>query len=77
MWHDGYTVILAALAVLVGYELYAAMTRVFAVPRVPTISEAVWRLTRRWPWVRWAGVALAVLLVAHFWFGLWAPEWTR
>lgn len=75
-WHTGYTVILIGLAILVGYEMYAATSQVLNVPKSPTISQAVWRLTRRYPWVRWVGTAVAVVLVLHFWFGLWAPEGT-
>jgi hypothetical protein len=72
MWRRGYTVILALVAALVAYELFAAFA-----PGWPTISESVWSLTARWPWVRWAGTGLAVLLVLHFWFGLWAPDRTK
>lgn len=69
MWHDGYTVMLIGLAILVGYELYAACTHVFAVPRWPTISQAVWRLTRRWPWLKYVGTLGGAILILHFWWG--------
>lgn len=72
MWHDGYTIILLGCAILVGYELFAACTQLFQnVTRWPTISESVWRLTRRFPWLKWVGTAAGVVLILHFWWGLW------
>lgn len=61
--------ILIMLAITVAYELYAAITN-----RVPTISEGIWKATKRMPWIKWVGTAIFVILILHFWFGLWAPQ---
>jgi hypothetical protein len=57
-----------ALVWLVGYELYAIASR------RPTLSQLVWRLTAAWPPLAALGSALLVLLLLHFWGGLWAPS---
>jgi hypothetical protein len=56
-----------ALVWLVGYELWAIASR------RPTLSQLVWRLTAAWPPLAALGSALLVLLMLHFWGGLWAP----
>lgn len=47
---------------LVGYELVAVATR------RPTLSQLVWRAPR---WLRFLVIPLLILLVLHFWYGLW------
>ena len=66
----GDTVVLALFAALVGYEAYAVGTQCWGDVRVPTISETVWRYTRRYPWLKWVGTALGIVLILHFWWGL-------
>jgi hypothetical protein len=65
----GVGVVLTGLALLVGWESYAVVTG------RQTISEMVWWSTARVPWIRWVGTIGLLVLIAHFWFGWWAPEW--
>ena len=53
---------------LIGYEL-VALARHRA-----TLSQLVWRGSRRWKWLPWVVIPLTAILIAHFWFGLWGPK---
>lgn len=66
MWEVEYTIGIILACGIIGYELYAGTLR-----KSPTISQMVWRLTIHWPWLRWVGSIGGVLLILHFWWGLW------
>lgn len=74
-WQPGYSVVLALLAATVAYELAAVATQAVrrrtGRPALPTITGTVRRLAAARPWTTVAGVAVSVILILHFWFGLW------
>lgn len=59
----------AALGLLVVYELVAVVTG------MRTLSQMVWRAEQRAPWLVWVVLAVVGVLLAHFFFGLLAPDW--
>lgn len=62
---------LAVIVLLVTYELVAVATG------GRTLSQMVWRAQSHAPWLVWIVLGVVGLLVAHFFFGLWAPDWSR
>lgn len=62
---------LTALVLLVVYELIAVATG------GRTLSQMVWRAEQRHPWLVWVVLAVVGVLLAHFFFGLLAPGWSR
>lgn len=52
------------LAVLVVYELTAAIFQ-----ESPTISQYIWRLQRRYPWLKYLVLAGLLVLAYHFYTG--------
>jgi hypothetical protein len=74
-WQPGYSVVLALLVATVAYELTAVATQLIrrrtGRPALPTITESVRRLAAKWKWTAVAGAALSLILILHFWFGLW------
>lgn len=59
------------------YELLAVWSQVRrhtdpTVTVYPTISQSITRASRRLPWLKWLVLSLSVLLLAHFFWGLWA-----
>jgi len=50
---------------LIGYELFALATH------RRTLSQMATRANRRYPPLRWIVIAIVIVLIAHFWFGLW------
>lgn len=57
-----------ALGWLLGYEAWAALTH------HTTLSRMVWRASTAWPALPWVVIPFVALLVAHFWFGVFAPR---
>ena len=58
-----------AIGWLIGYEVFAVLTH------RPTLSEMVWRAQKRFPMLAIVVLTIIVILILHFWFGLWAPVW--
>jgi hypothetical protein len=54
---------------LIGYELYAAITK-----RRKTLSQLVWAAHGRAWWLPWLVGPIVVLVWLHFFHGLWGPS---
>lgn len=67
-WLRRYWPWLAGLGWLVGYELYALVTRIdgIGLSRPPTLSQMVWHGQAAWPFLIWVVTGVVVILWIHF-----------